>query len=89
MAKLYESEAEVVIDGAATPIYVRFTVLTEGSFKRWLGAFGSNDLQLAQAAMDADEVLLRMPDGKEGRIVVTNGLTEQGISFTGSGPSPT
>lgn len=86
---MYETEAEVVIDGVATPTYVRFSVFREDGLKTWCGALGSDDFELAQNAMDADAVLLRMPDGKEGRIIVTNKPTEQGISFTGAGPSPT
>lgn len=88
MAKMYESEAEVVIDGTATPTYVRFTVFQEGGLKAWHGALGSDDFDLAMSAVEADDVLLRMPDGKEGRIIVTNDPTEQGIGFTGSGPAP-
>jgi len=88
MANLYESEAEVVIDGTATQTYVRFTVFTEGGLKSWHGTLGVEDFDLAMAAIEADDVLLRMPDGREGRIIVTNDPTEQGIAFTGSGPAP-
>lgn len=88
MAKLHESEAEVVIDGTATQTYVRFSVFREDGLKTWRGALGSDDLDLAMAAIEADDVLLRMPDGKEGRIIVTNTPSEGGIIFTGSGPAP-
>lgn len=88
MAKLYESEAEVVVDGTATPTYVRFTVFTEGGLKSWHGVLGSEDFTLAMTAIEADKVLLRMPDGKEGRIIVTDVPSGSGTSFTGSGPAP-
>ncbi|MEW2070013.1 hypothetical protein [Streptomyces sp. NPDC007346] len=88
MPKLYESEAEVVIDGTATPTYVRFMVFTEGGLKSWEGVLDSEGSNLAMTAIEADEVLLRMADGKEGRIIVTNDPTEQGVAFTGSGPAP-
>lgn len=90
MAKEYVSEAQLVIDGEETAVYVQFFVYADGGTKRWHGGFGSSDPNLGALAMEARSVVLRMPDGKEGHIVVTRaGGPEEAATFTGSGPAPT
>jgi hypothetical protein len=85
MAKRYESEAQVVIDGVEKPVYARFTVYADGpGLKQWHGAIGSDDDSLAWDVLNAKAVLLRMPDGKEASIVATGPGGEGGIGFTGA-----
>lgn len=88
MAKDYESEATVVIDGVEKPVYARFTVFTDGGLKQWHGGLGSDDTSLSWELLNAQSVLLRMPDGREGVIVPSGRDGEEGVGFVGSGPAP-
>lgn len=88
MAKDYESEAHVVIDGEEFPVYARFTIHTSGGLKEWHGSIGSDEPGLGSKLISADHVQLRMPDGKEGVIVVTRADDSEAATFTGSGPAP-
>ncbi|URN11386.1 hypothetical protein LUW77_03600 [Streptomyces radiopugnans] len=88
MAKDYESEARVVIDGEEFPVYARFTIYTDGGFKQWHGSLGSDEPGLGFKLLAADRVRLRMPDGKEGTIIPTRANGGEATSFTGSGPAP-
>lgn len=88
MAKDYESEARVVIDGEEFPVYARFTIYTSGGLKEWHGSIGSDEPGLGFKLISADRVQLRMPDGKEGSIVATRANDGEATAFTGSGPAP-
>lgn len=89
MAKDYESEAHVVIDGAEFPVYARFTVFADGPSKSWHGSVSSDEPGIGFKLVTADRVQLRMPDGKVGMIVPTRADGGDLVPFTGSGPSPT
>ena len=88
MAKDYESEAHVVVDGEEFPVYARFTIHTEGGLKAWHGSLGSDEPELGFKLIKADRLQLRMPDGKEGTILATRASDGEATSFTGSGPAP-
>lgn len=88
MAKDYESEAHVVIDGEAFPVYARFTVFMDGPLKRWHGVLSADEPGLAFKLVNARNTLLRMPDGKDAPIVPGGRDSSEGIAFTGSGPAP-
>ncbi|KMS78320.1 hypothetical protein ACH49_16695 [Streptomyces leeuwenhoekii] len=88
MAKDYESEAHVVIDGEEVPVYARFTVFADGPMKSWHGVIGADEPGLAFKLVNAQRTLLRMPSGKEAPIVPGGRDSSEGIAFTGSGPAP-
>lgn len=88
MAKDYESEAHVVIDGEEFPVYARFTIYADGGLKQWHGSVGSEEPGLGFKLISADRVQLRMPDGKEGAIIATRAKDGEATSFTGNGPAP-
>lgn len=92
MTALYESEAEIIIGDVATSVYVRFDVFRKsGGFKSWSGTLDFENFNLAFRALDAGEALLRMPDGKEGRVLVVGPISPgsgEGAPFTGTGPAP-
>ncbi|MEU2603292.1 hypothetical protein [Streptomyces albus] len=88
MAKDYESDAHVVIDGEEFPVYARFTIYTSGGVKEWHGSLGSDDPELGFKLTSVDRAQLRMPDGREGIIIATRASDGEATSFTGSGPAP-
>ncbi|NUP15404.1 MAG: hypothetical protein HOZ81_04735 [Streptomyces sp.] len=88
MAKRYESEAVVIIDGEEIPTYARFDVFTDGGLKRWNGALGTTAPDIAFKLVTAQRSVLRMPDGKEFPIIASGRDGADGIGFTGSGPAP-
>lgn len=88
MAKDYESEARVVIDGEEFPVYARFTIYASGGLKEWHGSLGSDEPDLGFRLISAGQVQLRMPGGKVGAIIATRASDGEATSFTGSGPAP-
>lgn len=90
MARMFESEAQLVVDGVANPVYARIGAYGEGgSVKGWFGSLGSDDSALGWEAFNARTVTLRMPDGEEGSVLIEEeGSAETGIGFKGSGPPP-
>lgn len=88
MASEHETDAHVVIDGEAIPVYARFIVDADGLLKSWYGTLTSDTSGLAFKLVAGQRaVLLRMPDGQEAPIV-PGGDSTDGIAFTGSGRPP-
>ncbi|NUP35936.1 MAG: hypothetical protein HOY76_02665 [Streptomyces sp.] len=88
MAKDYESEAHVVIDGEEFPVYARFTIYLGDGIKEWHGTLAADEPGLGFRLVSADHAQLRMPDGKEGAVLATRADSGGLISFTGTGPAP-
>ncbi|MFJ5217214.1 hypothetical protein ACIP98_21130 [Streptomyces sp. NPDC088354] len=84
MEQDFESEAHVVLDGEEVPVSAFFTVSTGGPLKEWSGTLTSDEPGLGFKLVNARRTVLRMPDGKEGKIVPT----DSDGSFKGSGPAP-
>jgi hypothetical protein len=85
MAENFESEALVVIDGEAIPVYARVTV--DSAVKWWGGTLESDDPALRFKLVAGNRAVLRLADGKEGNIVPDRD-TGEGVTFTGSGTPP-
>lgn len=83
MANMYEGPAVLVVDGEETPVFVRAVVSVSADIKQWYGSFRSDDPRLTWRAFNGGKVVLRTPDGEEGRII-----TDGGDEFQGSGPPP-
>lgn len=90
MARIFESDATLVVDGVEHSVYVRASIYGDGhGLKDWFGAISTEDGGLAWAFLNARSAFIRLPDGKEGQVVAT-GVDDPdgGIGFKGSGPPP-
>ncbi|MGW2170431.1 hypothetical protein ACWC1C_07845 [Streptomyces sp. NPDC001705] len=88
MAKDYDTDARLILDGDELPVYAQFTVFADGPLKSWRGYLSADEPGLAFKLLNAQRALLRMPDGKEAPIVPGGNSQGEGIAFTGSGPAP-
>lgn len=91
MARIFESDATLVVDGVEHSVYVRATIHGDGGgLKEWFGSVGTEDGDLAWAFLNArSSSTLRLPDGREGQVVATGvDDPDTGIGFRGSGPPP-
>lgn len=90
MAKILDSEAVLILDGAEHDVYVRATIYGDGTEpKEWFGSVGSEEDGLGWAFLNARVSSIRLPDGREGDVIATGvDDPDAGIGFKGSGRPP-
>lgn len=90
MAKIFETEAVLVLDGVEHDVYLRATIYGDGSEpKGWFGSVGSGEDGLGWAFLNARFASIRLPDGREGHVVATgDDDPDTGMGFKGSGRPP-
>lgn len=90
MARILETEAVLVLDGAEHDVYVVASIYGDGAEpKHWFGSVASGEDGLAWAFLNARLSSIRLPDGREGHIIATGDAGPDGvIGFKGSGRPP-
>jgi hypothetical protein len=90
MARILETEAVLILDGAEHDVYVRASIYGDGGEpKDWFGSLGSEEEGLGWAFLNARIASIRLPDGKEGHVIATGeDDPDSGIGFKGSGRPP-
>ncbi|MGW6912537.1 hypothetical protein ACWGB8_01745 [Kitasatospora sp. NPDC054939] len=85
----YSGPAEIIAGDIQAPAYVDLNSYDSGGFRAWSGTIDVDTDGDAWAVFQASQIVLCLPDGREGNVVATNlqaGST--GIAVIGSGPAP-
>jgi hypothetical protein len=94
MAKTYQGPAVVLFDGAEYPAEVDFEITIERNNhidvrKSWDGYIDSDPAIGWFDSSTGGEAAVRMPDGREGRVIATAGSLGSGrVEVQGTGPAP-
>jgi hypothetical protein len=91
----YEGPAVLVTeDGTSIPINVRFRKSESGGLQSWEGAIAAT-MEADAFSLAPGDVAIRMPDGTEGRALISNAsvsMDSSGTNFStrilGNGPAP-
>ena len=90
MARIFETEAVLILDGAEHDVYVVASIYGDGTEpKHWFGSVASEEDGLAWAFLNARLAFIHRPNGNEGQVIATGDAGPDGvIGFKGSGRPP-